>query len=114
MPVFIEALSGNYDVEQKPVNMKNLTLAFPWKATLKKTLSFWENTIRVNKAVCDIIKTATNNSLALKNSESVDESVKETLRTCTTNECLTKPKVLNPLSVNKSQKSFDFKPQICT
>ena len=29
MPVFIEALTGNYDVEQKPVNMKNLTLAFP-------------------------------------------------------------------------------------
>ena len=42
--------------------------------------------------------------MALKNLEFVDESIKEMLRADTVKECLTKPKVLNPLSVSTKGK----------
>ena len=84
--------------------------------------------IRANGTVCDILKNGyklpflytlsnakfKNNSSALKNSEFVDESVKEMLRAGTIKECLIKPKVLNPLSLStKIKKRLDFRPQIC-
>ena len=81
------------------------------KVSFKKHLSFWEKTIRANEKVCDILKNGyklpflctrsnaefKNNSSALKNSAFVEESVKEMFRASTIKECLTKPKVLNPL-----------------
>ena len=45
-----------------------------------------------------------NNSSAFKNSEFVKGSIKEMLRAGTIKECLTKPKVLNPLSVTTKGK----------
>ena len=45
------------------------------------------------------------NSSALKNSEFVEESIKEMHRADTVKECLTKPKVLNPLSVSTKGKN---------
>ena len=45
-----------------------------------------------------------NSSSALKNSEFIEESIKEMLRAGTVKECLTKPKVLNPLSVSTKGK----------
>ena len=45
-----------------------------------------------------------NNSSALKNSEFIEESINEMLRAGTVKECLTKPKVLNPLSVSTKGK----------
>ena len=88
------------------------------KDNLKKYLSFWEKTITANETVSDILKNGyklpflytpsnvefENNSAALKNSEYVDESVKEMLRAGTVKECLTKPKVLNPLLVSTKGK----------
>ena len=60
------------------------------KGNLKKHLSFWEKTISGNQTVCDILKSGyilpflytpsnvelENNSLALKNSEFVEESIR--------------------------------------
>ena len=88
------------------------------KGNLKKHLSFWEKTIRANKTVCDILKNGyklpfaytssnaefKNTSSALKNSEFVEESIKGMLRAGTVKECLTKPKVLNTLSVSTKGK----------
>ena len=45
-----------------------------------------------------------NTSSALKNSEFVEESIKGMLRAGTVKECLTKPKILNPLSVSTKGK----------
>ena len=45
------------------------------------------------------------NSSALKNSEFVEESIREMHRADTVKECLTKPKVLNPLSVSTKGKN---------
>ena len=49
-----------------------------------------------------------NNSWALKNSEFVEESVKEMLRAGTVKECLPKPKVLNLFSVSTKGESVWF------
>ena len=86
------------------------------KGNLKKHLSFWEKTISGNQTVCDILKSGyilpflytpsnvelENNSLALKNSEFVEESIRKMLRVV--KECLPKPKVLNSLSVSTKNK----------
>ena len=88
------------------------------KGNLKKQIPFWEKTIRANETVCDILKNGyklpflytpsnpefKNNSSALKNSEFLEESIQEMLRAGTVKECLTKPKVLNPLSVSTKGK----------
>ena len=85
------------------------------KGNFKKHL---EKTIRTNETVYDIIKNSyklpflytpsnaefKNNSSAFKNLEFVDESIKEMLRADTVKECLTKRKVLNPLSVSTKGK----------
>ena len=74
--------------------------------------------IRANETVWDILKNSyklpflhtpsnvelKNNSSALKNSEFLVESIKKMLRGGTVKECLTKPKVLNPLSVSRNDK----------
>ena len=84
----------------------------------QKHSSFWVNAIRANETLSDILKNSyklpflytpsnsefKNNSLALKISEFVDDSIKEMLRAGTIKECLTKPKVLNPLSVSTIDK----------
>ena len=88
------------------------------KGNLKKHLPFWEKTIRANETVCNILKSGyklpflctpsnaefKNNSSALKNWEFIEESIKDMLRVGTVKERLTKPKVLNPLSVSTKGK----------
>ena len=88
------------------------------KGNLKKHLSFWEKAIRANKTVCDFLKNGyklpfvdtssnaefKNTSSAHKNSEFAEESIKGMLRAGTVKECLTKPKVLNTLSVSTKGK----------
>ena len=88
------------------------------KGNLKKQIPFWEKTIRANETVCDILKNGCklpflytssnaefkNNSSSLKTSEFIEESIKEMCRAGTAKECLTKPKVLNPLSVTTKGK----------
>ena len=110
---FIEALHGNYGGEQKIGEYKESDAYVSVKGNLKKHLPFWEKMIKANETVCDILKNGyklpllytpsnaefKNNSSALKNSEFIEESIKEMLRAGTVKECLTKPKVLNPLSV---------------
>ena len=112
----MEIMEGN----KKSENTKNIDTYIFVKGNLKKHLPLWEKTIRANETVCDILKKSyklpflytpsnaefKNNSSALKNSESVEESIKETLRAGTVKEFLTKPKVLNPLSASKKAKSF--------
>ena len=115
---FIEALHGNYGGEQKIGEYKESDAYVSVKGNLKKHLPFWEKMIKANETVCDILKNGyklpllytpsnaefKNNSSALKNSEFIEESIKEMLRASTVKECLTKPKVLNPLSVSTKGK----------
>lgn len=68
--------------------------------TSKSNLSFWQNTIKANEMVCDIMKNGyclpnfytpsnvefSKNSLVFKNSVFVDESIKEMLTESTTKE----------------------------
>ena len=111
---FIEALHGNYEGEQKTGEYEESDAYIFLKGNFKKHLPFWEKTIRAHETVCDILKNGyklpflynpsnaefRNNSSALKNSEFIEESTKEILRADTVKEGLTKPKVLNPLSVS--------------
>ena len=74
--------------------------------------------IRANKTVCDIAKNGCklpfpktpsnaefkNNFSALKNSEFLEESIKEMLRVGTVEKCLKNPKTLNILSVSTKVK----------
>ena len=89
------------------------------KGNLKKHLSFWEKTIRANETVCDILKKSyklpflytpsnaefKNNSSALKNSEFIEESIKEMLRAGTVKECITKQKSYIHLQCQEKAKS---------
>ena len=75
-------------------NIKESDAYISMKDNLKKHLSFWGKTIRATETVCDILKNGyklpflytpsnaefKNNSLALKNSAFVDESIKKMLR----------------------------------
>ena len=114
--------------KKTPGNTENLMPTFPWKATSKETFLLGKKIIRANKTVCGILKNSyklpflytppnaefRNNSSARKNSGFVEESIKKMLRAGTVKECLTKPKLLNPIfSVNKRQKAFDFRLHIC-
>ena len=117
---FIEARNGNHEGKQKNREYEEYDPYIPVKGNLKKHLSFWEKTIKVNETVYDILKndcnlpflcTPSNTNFkniysTLKNSEFVEESIKEMLRAGTVKECLTKPKVLNPLSVSTKAKSI--------
>ena len=111
---FIEALHGYYGREQKIGEYEESDAYISVKGNLKKHLPFWEKTIRANEAVCDILKNGyklrflytssnaefKNNSSSLKNSEFIEESIKEMCRAGTAKEYQTKPKVLNPLSLS--------------
>ena len=115
---FIEALNGNYEGEQKTGKYEESDAYISLKGNLKKHISFRENTIRADETVCDILKNGCklpflytslnaefkNNSSVLKNSEFVEDSIKEMLRAGFVKECLTKPKVLNRLSVSTKDK----------
>ena len=117
---FIEALNGNHEREQKTREYEKYDACISVKGNLKNTFLFGKKTIRTNETKCDILKKGyklpflytpsnaefKNNSSALKISESLEESIKETLRAGTVKEFLTKPKVLNPLSASKKAKSF--------
>ena len=118
---FIEALNGNYEEEQKTGEYEESDAYISVKGNLKKYLPFREKTIRANETVCYIFKNGyklpfcytpsnaefKNNFSAFKNSEFVDESIKEMLRAGSVKECLIKLKVLNPLSVStKGKKRF--------
>ena len=115
---FIVPLTGNYAGEQNTGEYEESDAYLSVTGNFKKHLSFWQNTIRANETVCDIFKNGyklpflytpsnaefKNNSLALRNSIFVEETIKEMLRAGTIKECLTKPKVLNPFSVSKKGK----------
>ena len=86
---------------KKPGNMKILMHTFSWKAT-SKNFSFWENAIRTNETMRDILKKGynltflytpsngefENISSTLQYSEFADELIKEMLRASTIKECL--------------------------
>ena len=84
------------------------------KGKLKQKVSFWENTIKANEAIIDIIKEGykipfletpsealfKNNKSAIENSDFVEKSILEMLKTGAIKESASPPKVVNPLSVS--------------
>ena len=99
-------------------NMKNLILIPLPKAISKSAILFDKFAIKVNEMVCDILKYGyrlpflcthsipefSNSYSALKNSELADNSIKQMLRAGTIKQSLTKPKVINPISVSRKEK----------
>ena len=84
------------------------------KTNLKKHVLLWQNTIKLNETVCDILKYVSmfsflytpsngefnNNSSAFENSKFFDESIIVMLRAGTVKEFLTKPKLIHSSSVS--------------
>ena len=111
----------------KLVNMKNLIHISLWKAISTSTFPFGKFAIKANEVVYGILKHGykpffilsfqTLNSPTIirlfKNYEFAGESITETLRAGTMKESLTKPKVVNPLSVSTKGKDLDLRYENC-
>ena len=110
----------------KLVNMKNLIHISLWKAISTSTFPFGKFAIKANEVVYGILKhgykpffhTLFSNA-EFTNNYSVffklfaGESITETLRAGTMKESLTKPKVVNPLSVSTKGKDLDLRYENC-
>lgn len=92
--------TGEYDESDKYISVRG---------NIKKHLSFWQNIVKVNETLCDILENLSNSqfsyiSLNFKKPEFVDGSIKEMSKAHIEKVSLAKTKVRNsPFSVNKKK-----------